>query len=359
MADSLVSMVMQYLNPSIVDRIAGALGESRDSAQKGVAAGVPALLSGLVGMATQPGGADRLATAARQQDPGILNNLSNVIGGGGLQAVTNQGRTMVSSMLGNQASEGLIGTIGKYAGIGQGSATNLIGFLAPVVMAVLGRQQASQGLDAAGLGHYLADQKGAIAGAMPPGLADRLAAVRSSTAETLGQTAQAIPKPPQPAGRSWAYALGALVVLALLGYWFWGGRPQQVAQQTDEPAASANGPQTPGAPGGVMVGQVDVAKQLSNAVDTTTKSLDAVTDASTARDALPQINDAVAQLDKVKGMTDQLPADGKKTLISIVGNAKPALQQSINRVEAMPGVSDVLKPTLDSLQTKLNALASA
>jgi len=56
-------------------------------------------------------------------------------------------------------------------------------------------------------------------------------------------------------------------------------------------------------------------------------------------------------------MTDQIPADGTKTLTSIVGNAKPALQQSITKVEAMPRVSDVLKPTLDSLQVRLDVFA--
>ena len=72
---------------------------------------------------------------------------------------------------------------------------------------------------------------------------------------------------------------------------------------------------------------------------------------------MPQLQDAVAQLDKVRRMTDQIPADGTKTLTSIVGNAKPALQQSISKVEAMPRVSDVLKPTLDSLQVRLDVFA--
>ena len=350
MAQSFVSMVMQYFNPSIIDRMAGAFGESRDSAQKAVFAGVPALLSGFAGFATQPGGADRLASAARQQDIGILHNLPNVIGGSGLESVSDKGRTMLSLMLGGQASEGLIEAVAKHAGLGRESAANMMGLLTPVIMAVLGHHQASQGLDAAGLARFLADQNSAIAGAMPSGLA----AFRSDAVEALDLTT-----PPQRAPTpSWAYALAALVVLALIGYWFWGPHPQMVARQNAEPPAASSNVQAPITPSSVMVvGQVDLAKQLSSIVDSTRASLAGVTDAATARSALPQLQDAVAQLDKVRRMTDQIPADGTKTLTSIVGDAKPALQQSISKVEAMPRVSDVLKPTLDSLQVRLDVFA--
>ena len=352
MAQSVVSMVMQYFNPSIIDRMAGAFGESRDSAQKAVFAGVPALLAGFADFAAQPGGADRLASAARQQDIGILHNLPNVIGGSGLESVSDKGRTMLSLMLGGQASEGLIEAVAKHAGLGQQSAANMISLLAPVVMAVLGHHQASQGLDAAGLARFLADQNSAIAGALPSGLT----AFRRDAVEALDLTA---PKSPQRAQTpSWAYALAALVVLGLIGYWFWGPHPQVVARQNAEPPASSSNVQAPITPSSVVVvGQVDLAKQLSSIVDSTRTSLAGVTDAATARTALPQLQDAVAQLDKVRRMTDQIPADGTKTLTSIVGNAKPALQQSITKVEAMPRVSDVLKPTLDSLQVRLDVFA--
>ena len=107
-----------------------------------------------------------------------------------------------------------------------------------------------------------------------------------------------------------------------------------------------------------MVGQLDVGKRVSSAFDSATKSLNDVTDAASARNSLPQLNDAVAQLEKVQTMSDQLPSDDKKALTSIASDAKPALLQNIQRVEGMPGVTVVLKPTLDKLQARLDNLAS-
>jgi uncharacterized protein DUF937 len=354
MAESIVMSVMQYFSPSIVDQLASTFGESRDNAQKGVTAAVPAMLAGLAGMVARPGGTDRLAAAVQQQDPGILGNLSNMIGGGGQQALGEKGGNLLSSLFGNQTFEGISGTIARYAGVAPGSAAGLMGLIAPVVMAVLGRHQSSLGLDAAGLGRFLTDQKSAIANAMPAGLGSRLASVTGmpeAAVETLGKS---VPKveamtPPRPTGiPSWAYALGALVILALIGYWVWGARgPQQVAQLPEHAASS------------VMVGQLDVGKHLSTVLDSATKSLNGVSDAASARNALPELNDAVAQLDKVHGMAGQIPSEGKKTLATIASSAKPALLQKIQSVQTLPGVHDVLRPTLDKLQARLDSMTTA
>ena len=351
MTQPFISMVMQYFNPSIIDRMARAFGESRDATQKVVVAGVPALLFVFARFATEPGGADRLASAARQQDRGILDNLSNIIGGSVQAAASDKGRTMLSLMLGSQASEGLIEAVADYGNLGKRSATNMMGLLAPVVMAVLGRHQSAQGLDAAGLARSLADQKSDVAGVMPSGLA----AVLGDSFEAHGR---AVAKPSRHArGPSWAYALAVILVLGLIGYWFWSYQPQVVARQDAGRAAVSSDAQAASVPIGATAEQNEIAKQLLTVVDSTGKSLAAVTNASTARDALPQLQDAVTQLDKVRRMTDQMPADGTKALTSIVADAKPALQQSISKVEAIPRVSDLLKPTLDSLQVRLDVFA--
>ena len=351
MGASFVSTLMQQFDPSIIDRMAGAFGESRDSTRKAVVAGVPALLAVFRGFAAQPGGADRLASAARQQDFGILDNLSNVIDAGGRDSVSDSGRTMLSLMLGGEASEGLMATIANYAGLGQRSAANMVGLLAHVVLAALGRHQASQGFDAAALARFLASQEGVIAGAMPPGLT-------ALPSDAVGALDQTTPESLRPAGTpAWGFALAALVALGLIGYLFWAPRLQVAVREDAAPAASSNNVQSVSIPDNAMAGQAGIADQLSSIIDSAGKSLAGVTDAATARNALPQLQDAVTQLDKVRRMTDQMPADGTKTLTSIAGSAKPTLQQSISKVEAMPRVADVLKPTLDSLQVRLDVFA--
>ena len=58
---------------------------------------------------------------------------------------------MLTSLLGGSKVDGLSGAIGRFAGLNQGSATSLLGALAPVVLGALGREQRAQGLDAQGL----------------------------------------------------------------------------------------------------------------------------------------------------------------------------------------------------------------
>jgi hypothetical protein len=349
MAQSLVSMAMQYFSPAIVDGMAAAFGESADATAKGVAAGIPALLAGYAGFAAEPGGADRLAAAARQQDAGILDNLPTVIAAEGQQGVSDKGQTMLSLIFGSRASDGVIGAIGSFSHLSPGSAASLTGFLAPVVMAILGRHQARERLEAAALGRVLAHQQNAIVAAIP-------AEIRADVAAALGEAA-AKPQPRSAATYSWAYALAALVLLSLLGYSFWDRQPREVARQDVAPAIASSAPPAPSIRASVIVGQADLSKQLSDILDSAGQSLGSVKDGATARNALPQLQDAVAQLDKLRRLSDQVPTDGRKTLTNIVRNANPGLKQSIEKVEAIRA-AELLKPTLDSLQVRLDVLAS-
>jgi len=56
MATNLVSLVMQFLTPEIIGRVATALGLDRTLVQSAINAAVPGLLAGLGGVATQPVG---------------------------------------------------------------------------------------------------------------------------------------------------------------------------------------------------------------------------------------------------------------------------------------------------------------
>lgn len=67
-------------------------------------------------------------------------------------------------------------TIGRFAGIGEGTSKSLLGMLGPVVLGALGQQQRSLGLDTGGLASLLTSQKDQITRAMPSGLADQLSA---------------------------------------------------------------------------------------------------------------------------------------------------------------------------------------
>jgi hypothetical protein len=54
----------------------------------------------------------------------------------------------------------------------------------------------------------------------------------------------------------------------------------------------------------------------------------------------------------------QLSAAQRTTLSGLVSPAMPPINELVQKVLAIPGVAEVLKPTLDTLTTKLSTLAA-
>ncbi len=172
---NLVSLIMKFLTPDMIGKIATALGLDQVRwSRRASAPPFPAILAGLAGAAGKPGGADMLSNAIGKQDSGLLGSLAGMLGGGGQTDLVSNGGNVLGSLLGgNSAVGGLAGAVGKFSGLGNG-AGSLLGLLAPVVLGTLGQQQKASGLDAGGLAKLLGGQKDNIAAAMPPGLRRRV-----------------------------------------------------------------------------------------------------------------------------------------------------------------------------------------
>jgi len=190
MAINLVSLIMQFLTPDMIGRIASALGLDHNNTQTAIGAAIPGLLAGLSGVAAQPGGAQKLVDTARQQT-GALGNFASMIGGANRSSLIEKGSQMLSSLLGGQEQTALAGAVGKYAGLGQNASASLLGTLAPVVMGTIGQQQGARSLDAGNITTLLSSQKDNIAAALPAGFASPTCAPRSP----------ASPMPPPPRRR--------------------------------------------------------------------------------------------------------------------------------------------------------------
>jgi hypothetical protein len=107
----------------------------------------------------------------------------------------------------------------------------------------------------------------------------------------------------------------------------------------------------------VIVDGVDVKNTLGDSMSDVRTSLLGVTDVDSARAALPKLDAAKNQIDKVSGLAGQLTPDQRQTIASVVAPAMPLIDQLSNKVLDMPGVGDVLRPTLDPVKTKLAELA--
>src|SRR5690606_25998854 len=127
---------------------------------------------GLADVASKPGGARQIADMIEEQPPGLLSNLTQMLGTGGMSA--ERGEDMLSSLLGGGMFNTLVSTLSRFIGIGEGSTRTLIGLLTPVILGVLGREQRAAGLEAGGLARMLTGPHDQIAAAMPAGLSDLL-----------------------------------------------------------------------------------------------------------------------------------------------------------------------------------------
>jgi hypothetical protein len=235
-------------------------------------------------------------------------------------------------------------------------------------------------LDVGSLTGLLASQKDQIAQALPGGF-DRLLAgtglldgVTSSAAAMTGQAARAAgaatghvsqfaSNAAYSAGSAgqravgaassgiptWAYwALPLLLAAGLI--WYMMDRGAERVTQATPPAAPAVQ--------SVTVGGIDIGKQLGDSLGSLRTSLQGITDDASARAALPRVQAATTQVEKVNSMLGQLTADQRKTIVAMTAPATATLNQLFDRVLAIPGVGEVLKPAADTLKTRLADLST-
>ena len=356
MSVNLVSLVSEYLTPDLISRIGTGLGLDRSLVGRAAIALGPAILGSLSHAASTPEGARKLANTVSQQSPSILDTLASMIGGAGQQTLVKDGINTLGSLLGGSAVSALAGAVGRLTGIPQGAGSSLIGILTPAVLGLLGEQQAAQGLDASGLAQLLAAQKDNIAAALPSGFGDML---RASGVPGFGAAAQA----PQttrasperaahledtPPSWSWRWALG-VVAAAALAWWFFG--PAKVVEQTKT---------TPGqVAGSLSVDGVDLKSSVQTALNGLKTTLQGVTDAASAKAALPQLDREGAEFDKLRDLAGKLPVDGKTAFAALIPQLRPSVEELFYKVLAIPGVSDIAKPVIHGLRAKLDALSKA
>jgi cytoskeletal protein RodZ len=125
------------------------------------------------------------------------------------------------------------------------------------------------------------------------------------------------------------------------------------AADTAEQAAESAGDAT----AALTVEGVDLGKEIGTTVSDATSALGGITDKASAEAALPDLKAVDTKLGELGGKIEQLPADAKKSLASLLGDMLPKLQDVANKVEGMEGVGEVVKPTLDSIMAKLDGWA--
>ncbi len=224
MAASLLDTLSTYITPDIIGKASSFLGESSSGTQKALTGILPMLLGGVSNMASAPGGASKLTGLLQSggYDGSLLNNLGPLLSDGTqTQGLVGTGQQLLGNLLGDKTSA-VTSAVANYSGVKASSASTLLALGAPLVMSLLGKTQATQGLNASGLASLLTSQKSSFMSAIPaglsslPGISSLLggagtavtSAASTVAAETGGMGKRLLP-----------LILLVLVAVALLAYW--------------------------------------------------------------------------------------------------------------------------------------------
>jgi len=370
MSPDLVSIGMRYLNPDMIARIASALGVDKTLVGQAVKAAVPALIGSLAGVASKPGGPARLNAVVSEQSPGILDDISEMVEGASQQDLIQTGRDALKSLLGASSLPALAGAIGKYAGLNQSTSFSLLSMLAPAVLGVLGQQKQKQGLDGSGLAKLLSEQKDNVAAAMPPGFRDMLKsagvpgfeapamAAREQVSTAAFAKRHGVEARGRPSVLTWILPIAAAGVAA---WWFLSDRNQTVSETppTETRAVETDIAKKAAEPANLIVGEVDLGRSWDKTFGELRQTLEGVTDVATARSALPSLQAATSELEKLADLSRKLPAEARTALAAKVAEVQPQLDDLCNKVLSIPGVAEFAKPRIETVRTHWNNLAQA
>ena len=153
--------VDRRLTPQMIRQISAFLDERPSSTRKAIAVALPALVAGLTERASSARGAETLLNVIHRVGLGLdLDELSR--GGGSYDDLNRAGRTVLATIFGGRSSI-VVARIAEESGLRLSSAADLLEMLAPVMLAVVGREVTRHGLDEAGLVVLLADRRGEVA----------------------------------------------------------------------------------------------------------------------------------------------------------------------------------------------------
>ncbi|MFT4078992.1 DUF937 domain-containing protein [Rhodomicrobium sp.] len=391
MATNLLSTITQSFTPDIVGKLASTLGLEQQAAQKGISAGIPGILTGLAGMAQGSDGPKRIGYALSQSENIVGRdavNSGDIIGSllGSNRDILQTGWSLISSLIGGGTLDTLTSRLAQYAGLGQGSAKKLIGFLAPVVLAFLKRHQATAGLDNQGIASLLVSQKGDFERAIPSASAIRAGQeipqeTRSTSHIRQGKSAST------GGSANLAYWLLPALIIAGAALYFWPNenRVQQEAEQinrntrTTAPEAKIGEPTTtrtgeagrnaaindstaplPPQPSQVAgTSAVALQNDILTNISRLQTALGRIKDSGSAQAAIGEIRDISDRFASLKTRAQELTPEARQALALAVQQRVPDLNSTLDRIGNEINLGGEAKPVLDTLKNELAKLSKA
>ncbi len=228
MSENLLTMVQGSLGGGALSKIAGLLGQSPGTTESAIGSVTPVLLGGLARKADDPRGADELSASLDQVDDHILDDVPRFYSGS-TESIASMGSGMLGGIFGNHESNVVtdLSNSSGLSGLGRDGTHRLMALIAPITMANLARYKRRHGLNAAGLSHYLTEQRHHFGPHIPVGLGEPFGFKRVEVSRTVyerEEPAQAAPseplyeEPPHRGGARWLLPLLAIGALAFIAF---------------------------------------------------------------------------------------------------------------------------------------------
>jgi OmpA-OmpF porin, OOP family len=165
MAAYVFESVERRLTPQMIRQISAFLDETPSSTRKAIAAAMPALIAGLNERASSTRGAETLLNVIHRVGLGLdLDELAR--GSGSFDHLHRAGRAVLPTIFGGRSSA-VVARMAGESGLRLSSAAAALEMLAPLALAVIGREVVRHGLDEAGLIVLLADRRHEVTGILP------------------------------------------------------------------------------------------------------------------------------------------------------------------------------------------------
>ena len=371
----------QLSSGDVLGKLGGLIGANESQTKSATAAAVPALLQVFGKLASTNSGADQLAKAMGGLDLGMLGNLAGVLTGGQASGIGNLGGNLLGSLLGGGNSntlQSIVGALASVAGMQPGIMKTLLTYLAPIVLGTVAKQFTGKP-DAAGVARLFSEQAGNIRGGLPKGfsLPDlALGAVSGGSRPSEPARGHSHGHAPEKAGMP-GWLLPLLVLGALgLGYYLWSknqaNKPEERAVVVEE--RDKKGP--------VTVDRTEVIEKTGKAITDTVletfsidpkfleagktagslftglaKTLGGVTDADSAKAAIPELEKFGPLLATLEDEAGRLPADEKPAFAKVIADKLGLLGKIVQTVMALPGVKDLLGPVVTPMIETLTKMS--
>ena len=363
---NLVDLIAGQLSSGdVLGKLSGLIGANESQTKSATAAAVPALLGVFGKLASTNSGADQLAKAMGGLDLGMLGNLAGALGGSQAQGIGSLGGNLLGSLLGGgNGLQSIVGALASFAGMQPGIMKTLLTYLAPIVLGMVAKQFTGKP-DAAGVARLFSEQAGNIRGGLPKGFSLpelALGAVSGGRPSEPVRSSHGHSHAPEKSGMP-GWLLPLLVLGALgLGYYLW----QQGQKKPEERAVVVEervkkGPVTVDrrevidTNGKTVTDTVletfsidpkflEAGKTAGSLFTGLAKTLGSVTDADSAKAAIPELEKFGPLLRTLEDEAGKLPADEKPAFAKVIGDKLGLLGKIVSTVMALPGVRDLLGP---------------